>query len=249
MAAPVIGTRPRYAHRLGATVDASNSLAQGLEFCFVPNVKNNVELSRNYSATSVGAVEQGSTPYGPGLYYSAGTTRYDFSGVPDGAFNSTLSLMWVGRILSAAGTYAFLAGKVPSNAAAAGSTFALHRDNVSPYRFRVYRCNSSGACEAYPGPALVSNTDYVGIYSLPAALNGGNADCWLNGAYSSVAISVGTTGTPSGGGHPVFVGARPDGGTGGATNNVTTMFAAWSRRLSQSEAAMLTADPFCFLKY
>lgn len=241
MAAPVIGTRPRYAPRSGATVDRTHPIAQNLEFCLAPGIAE-VDLVTNVGAVRLGTPTVSATAFGPAGAPSSSTRSGWTVQQPDAPFLRAVSLMWVGRLTSFTASNFFLAKCVSFGSSQ--NPFELFTEPTSG-NVTLYRANTLNAYFQY-STGVPINTDSVLILS--SADVGSTPSLWINGGFKTAPAKQNTgTGAATGGEKPIFVGYRDYVDTTGFDGNVA-LACVWSRLLTSAEVAQLYADPFCFLK-
>lgn len=240
MAAPVIGIRPRYAPRKGATVDQTHPLARGLEFCFIPDY-GPTELAKDYAATLVGSPTTAVNAYGRAGSMPT-TERYSFAGIPDAPFLGPISLLWVGSTTVGSAEFGMIAGKMTTTSATV-TPFAMYLNPTA--NVAVARANTIQANWYTSNYSLTPNDPHVVLFSLPAAMNSGPCPAWIDGKYYS-ASGAERSGVPTGNSAAIYVGSRPFDNYQSKVS--VNLFAAWSRQVSFAEALALYADPFCFLK-
>jgi hypothetical protein len=245
MSAPAIGLRPRFAPGANAHVDWSHPLAAGLEFCVVPSAGIN-DLARGYVGTISGSPTLSPGPLGVAGNLSSGTSDfYEYSGVPDAPFLGPMTMMWVG-VMRTASAFRSLVHKHASNGGNANPLSYYVGNSASPMTITSSRAASNNRNFETAG-CFATNTTNTVVVTHPSGTVTDAPTFYVNGlVFSGTGAGIGT-GAVTGSQAAVRVGRRADGST--QTDGLVHACMLWSRALSANEAAALTADPFCMLRY
>lgn len=223
------------------SVDWSHPLAQGLVFCAGP-YSAWTDLARGVRPSSVPACAHGASTYGRTsatdatnqvVYPSGATGHLDFTSQP-------YSILWVGATPATSGVYPL--GPARSNyvseASNNGWVFAIRSDaDTKPgMAFQVHANNGVAvyaACSTGAG-VITLNKQFV---ALGVSSGASTQTLYIDGIRRGTASSA----------NPLSAGAVSM-VIGQNASVQQTHVAIWNRAQSANEAAMLAADPFCFLR-
>lgn len=245
MAAPIVAARTRYVPPKGARIDPGHPLASGLEICFIP-AYGPVELAKGYTVTKGGSPSAGLTNgFGPSGRITASTSDYWQIAAPDAPFLGTLTASYIHRNVDATTNRCYI-GMMP--ATVYNSPFEIYYSVASsPQTFNLYRRDASAFAGYVVASSIPVNTDCHVVAAIPSTVSKNDKiDLWVNGKYYT--YTPPDTGlTPTGGNAGLRIGRRADNGI--QSYGDFAIVALWSRRLNAAEAAMLIANPFCFLRW
>lgn len=240
MAAPVIGTRPRYAPRAGATIDRTHPLAAGLEFCFVPAI-GNVDLVRGLTGTPTGNPAPATSAYGPARsVVRSPATGWKFQNQMAGLLGS-ISALWVGRFATVNTNFACILSTTDN------TNCPIDISYQSTNRIQLIRTGTVNYDCWLTSTTPAANTDYIFTTSYNDGGATGTAPVsYLNGVRQTHTHAATGSGPVSAGTIGLGIGVRANDAT--PSDSTTSIVALWSRAISEAEASTLYADPYCFLK-
>lgn len=243
MASPVIGNRPRFAPRPGATVDRSHPLAQGLEFCFVPGVSMVNDLARSYP-TTFGYAQVGNPSLDTsGIGTSVRTLKNSVSfSCPDNELLNGITVMWAGTVETASDASGLVHKARYSRNNSSNQPFVFYL-NFGRLSFQRGNAGSSSAVDSTN--LSMAPAGFVGVLVAAVATGATTCDFWANNTYSGSGNTLPSSATSNS--YPISVGADNFSTTGNSL--LTSAAAVWGRRLSNAEIRSVIGDPFCFLRY
>jgi len=233
MSAPALGVRKRFVP-LSASVDWSHPLSANLEFCGVPTL--GLDLAKMRPATFVAASGQTYTSSASGFGATI-TASWANNQTTDLAFLSGPFSVAVGARLLNIDVRDVSFGRSLYSSESINQGWVLQRRESSSitrgFSFSSFGNNTSASYACSNLVTAVAQT-YVQV----GRSNGSNLrENFVNGTRlatnSANPNPLSTT-------EPLLI---------GTTSNVPTIALAWSRSLTDAEVAMLTADPFCLLRY
>lgn len=228
MAAPALGVRRRFVPS-SASVDWSHPLAQGLQFCGVSSL--GLDLAKNRIG-SVSGHTNTSSVYGPTKLVSwtnAQTTDLAFTSGPYtiatasvlSANNTYYASMDRSVYVSESNSQGWAMQSRPNSDARPGlSSISLRNNSVANYVIHTGTLAPLGSY-VHLVRSNGSNLRELFVDGLRRATNANNANPVSSSANLTMTV----------------------------TSFTVTLGLCWSRSLSDNEIAMLTADPFCFLRY
>lgn len=239
MAAPAVGVRRRWTPDPSTSVDWSHPLATGLMTAQVCVGSDVVDLTDLAAMTRSGAPTRGVTRFGAGQVNDAANEGaiLTVGTAHPLCLQPPLTFMWVGARVGVPSSDCWLWGVIYSN------------NDSSPYL--SYGFQFGGSAElwvaANDGGSFIHDslgTLAVGPHVLVGVLNaGGGSVGYIDGVPTN---NTGTGGIAYSATSSLSLCAYP---TTSRPTNCTTNFATiWNRALNANEVAVLTDDPFCFVR-
>lgn len=233
MSAPALGVRRRHVPT-SAAVDWSHSLAQNLQFCGLSHLA--LDIAKNRKGVSIPTAPQvyGARSSAFGL---ATVAAWDNASTTDLAFTSgPWTVAVVGQVYGVSAQYEMFGRSVYVSESSNQGWAIQSRPTSSATRGLGFVSYNNNAAASYVCTNATLAT--LGTYVAVGRSNGSNLrEVFHNGL--RIATNVNNPNPPASAGVLTL----------GTDNTTGVIGYAWNRALTNTEIGMLTADPFCLLRY
>lgn len=247
--APAIGVRDRWLPAVGASIDWSHPLAQGLICCVLPRTGPPVDIvgNRPFGATQGTPSLTTSSAWGAAFDCTGVVTQSGWSyAVPAGDplrdCTNNYSMLCVGDQRAAPNIYSALWGIYPTNSAAApfAAGNMLSREGTSSI---AWATNTTGT---YAELALSASSNSRGPFVFTTTVNALALNVRYNGSAATATLASAASALTA---TPTLVIGHHAGSSSRGAGALISMGCYWRRPLSPAEVGLLHASPFCFLRW